>query len=128
LLTLFKLHCLAKPITLGIVWCQLGGPPHAKLFLKALTWQLNHVEATMRCFTNQISSDWLDITIVSMRWAVNFFLNLKVIKGSSSYAIREIVTCRPKALWGICSFFFPNRFEAIYPTNTNRYVPPFVLE
>ena len=47
----------------------------------------------MGCFTNQISSEWLDIVIVSMRWAVNFFLNLKVIKGSSSYAIREIVTC-----------------------------------
>jgi hypothetical protein len=83
-LTLFKLHCLAKPITLGIVLCQLGGPPHAKLSLKALTWQFIYVEATMGCFTNQISSDWLYIVIISMRWAINFFLNLKVIKGSSS--------------------------------------------
>ena len=46
----------------------------------------------MGCFTNQISSEWLDIVIVSMRWALNFFLNLKVIKGSSSYAIREFFT------------------------------------
>jgi hypothetical protein len=104
----------------------------------------------MGCFTNQISSEWLDIVIVSMRWALNFFLNLKVIKGSSSYAIREIFTssrrptllgklsCRPTLL-GNCHVCLPEAIrgilfilliqsEAIYPTNTNRYVPPFVME
>ncbi len=137
MLTLFKLHCLAKPITLGIVWCQLGGPPHAKLSLKALTWQFIHVGATVGCFTNQISSEWLDIVIVSMRWAFNFFLNLKVIKGSSSYAIREIFTssrrptllgklsCRPTLLGKLSCLssrsysrylfiFFSTPFEVLY--------------
>ncbi len=105
----------------------------------------------MGCFTNQISSEWLDIVIVSMRWAVNFFLNLKVIKGSSSYAIREIfhvvtssyslreivmssyslreivTSVFPKLFEAFCSFFSFFNLRQFIQRNTNRYVP-FVLE
>jgi hypothetical protein len=39
------------------------------------------MKATMGCFVKQISFERLDIGIVSIRWAVKLFLNLKVIKG-----------------------------------------------
>jgi hypothetical protein len=43
------------------------------------------MKATMGCFVKQISFERLDIGIVSIRWAVKLFLNLKVIKGPSIF-------------------------------------------
>ncbi len=39
----------------------------------------------MGCFVKQISFERLDIGIVSIRWAVKLFLNLKVIKGPTVF-------------------------------------------
>jgi hypothetical protein len=44
-----------------------------------------------------------------------FFLSLKVIKGSSSYAIREIVTClSSQGSLGYLVIFFSTPFEVLY--------------
>jgi hypothetical protein len=75
--TLFILHCLVAFITLIQFGVELGVPPHATLFLKPLSWQLNHVEATMGCFVKQISLEGLCIGTVSIRWAVMAFFTLK---------------------------------------------------